>query len=229
MEGNMYRFCFIMSIIFGLCVTGQTSLAETQYVTDSLKIGLRTGPTLENRITHFLTSGQSVESLESQDGWSRVRVLQKDKDDFEGWVLSRYLTKDVPLKNLAISLRDENSVLKEKALAFEKGWKEASQNEQRLKADLEKKTHHLQELQREYDILKTGSKDFLKLKQEQKTMQLLLKNLQEKSEMLTIENESLRFSQRTKWLATGAVVLLCGLMIGLAVGRQQRKRKSSYY
>ncbi len=42
---------------------------------------------------------------------------------------------------------------------------------------------------------------------------------------LTKENESLRSSQKKKWFVTGALVLLCGLMIGLVVG----KRKSSYY
>ena len=36
-------------------------------------------------------------------------------------------------------------------------------------------------------------------------------------------------NQMNKWFAIGAVVLLCGLMIGLVVGRQQRKRKSLYY
>ena len=42
---------------------------------------------------------------------------------------------------------------------------------------------------------------------------------------LTKENESLRSSRMKKWFVTGALVLLCGVMIGLVV----RKRKSSYY
>ena len=42
---------------------------------------------------------------------------------------------------------------------------------------------------------------------------------------LTKENQSLMSSRRKKWFVTGALVLLCGLMIGLVVG----KRKSSYY
>jgi len=225
----MNRFRFIISIIFGLCLMGQISLAETHYVTDLLKIGLRTGPSLENRITHFLTSGQPVEPLEAQEGWSHVRVLEKDKDDVKGWVLSRYLITRLPWKTLATPLREENNALKERILRVERGWNEASQNEQRLKADLVKRTNDLQKLQREYEILKTGSKDFLKLKQEQKTTRRLLKTLQERTEMLASENESLQSSQSNKWFATGALVLLCGLMIGLLVGRQHRKRKPSFY
>lgn len=133
------------------------------------------------------------------------------------------------LENSRHSLREENSALKGRILRVERVWNEASQNEQRLKTDLEKKTNDLQELQREYQTLKAGSGDFIELKQKQKTTRILLKTLKEKSELLTAENESLRSSQSNKWFATGALVLLCGLMIGLLVGKQQRKSKSSYY
>lgn len=44
-------------------------------------------------------------------------------------------------------------------------------------------------------------------------------------QMLTKENENLRSSRRTKWFVAGALVLVCGLMIGLVMG----KRKSPYY
>ncbi|MCF8083706.1 MAG: TIGR04211 family SH3 domain-containing protein [Deltaproteobacteria bacterium] len=225
----MSKFCFIMSLLAGLLLMEQASWAETHYVTDVLKVGVRTGPSLENKITHFLISGQPVEPLESREGWTRVRVSREDKDDYEGWVLSRFLSQDVPWKNQAVSLKEENSVLKEKALELEEAWKEASQNEQRLKADLEKATRELRQLRQEYKILKTGAKDFLELKEKQKATEALLSTLQEKTETLTQENESLRSSQRTKWFATGALVLLCGLMIGLIMGRQQKKKKSLYY
>lgn len=225
----MNRFYFIMAIIVGLCLMEQTCVAETRYVTDFVKIGLRTGPSTEHKIIRFLISGQAVEPLESGEGWTRVRVLTEGRDDSEGWVLSRYLTEEVPWKNQVVSLREENDVLKKSTLDLKRAWEEASQNEQRLKADLEKATHDLQKLQREFDLLETGSKDFLELKQEQKATQASLKTLQETTETLTVENESLRSCQRTKWFATGAVVLLFGLMIGLTVGRQQKKRKSSYY
>ena len=41
------------------------------------------------------------------------------------------------------------------------------------------------------------------------------------------ENQSLRSSERNKWFAIGALVLLCGLVFGMIVGRQQKKRR--YY
>lgn len=46
---------------------------------------------------------------------------------------------------------------------------------------------------------------------------------------LTIENETLKASQKVKWFVVGALVLFVGWMMGLITGRMQRKRKSSFY
>jgi len=43
---------------------------------------------------------------------------------------------------------------------------------------------------------------------------------------LTKENKDLRSSERTKLLAIGTLVLLCGLIIGQLLGGQQKRRKS---
>jgi SH3 domain protein len=42
------------------------------------------------------------------------------------------------------------------------------------------------------------------------------------------ENEKIRSSQVTWWFVSGALVLLCGLLVGVLIGRQQKRRKSSY-
>jgi len=61
------------------------------------------------------------------------------------------------------------------------------------------------------------------------TTRSTLETTQKEVQKLTRENEQLSSSQRTKWFALGALVLLCGLIIGLVVGRQQKKRRSSSY
>ena len=66
----------------------------------------------------------------------------------------------------------------------------------------------------------------------QETHDETLKSLQEARvtlETLQKENMVLKSSQRNRWFLTGAVVLLVGLIFGLVMGRQQRKRKSTYY
>ena len=50
---------------------------------------------------------------------------------------------------------------------------------------------------------------------------------QKTMQMLTKENENLRFSQKNRWFLSGGLVLLCGLISGMIVGRQQKKQRLS--
>ncbi|RLB83353.1 MAG: TIGR04211 family SH3 domain-containing protein [Deltaproteobacteria bacterium] len=184
----------ITPVILGLCLMGQTSWAAKAYVTDTFRISLRRGPSIENKILKFLPSGLPVKVLESQGGWSRVHVLENEQGILEGWVLSRYLITRLPWEEQAKSLKQENAQLKEKIVRIEK-WGEAVRQELGL----------TRELKENYEVT--------------------LKAIQ----TLTKENERLRSSRRSKWFAMGALVLFFGLMIGLVLGKPQRRLKSSYY
>jgi len=191
----MKRFRLIIPIALGLSIIAQASWAAKAYVTDSFRISLRRGPSIENKILKFLPSGMPVEVLESQEGWSRVQPLESRQRSIKGWVLSRYLITRLPWETQARSLEQENIQLKEKLARIEE--------------------------EREV-TLKRKVADYLELKAAHEIAQ-------ETVQTLTRENESLRSSQRNKWFAMGALVLLCGLMIGLVIGGKEKKRRSTIY
>jgi len=64
---------------------------------------------------------------------------------------------------------------------------------------------------------------------QEKAARSTLETIQKGVQTLTKENEGLRSSQKNRWFATGALVVLCGLLIGLVIGRQQKKRRSSVH
>jgi len=191
----MKRFRLIIPIALGLSIIAQASWAAKAYVTDSFRISLRRGPSIENKILKFLPSGMPVEVLESQEGWSRVQPLEPRQRSLKGWVLSRYLITRLPWETQARSLEQENIQLKEKLARIEE--------------------------ERE-ETLKWKVADYLELKAAHEIAQ-------ETVQTLTRENENLRSSQRNKWFAMGALVLLCGLMIGLVIGGKEKKRRSNIY
>jgi SH3 domain protein len=225
----MKIFRFIVPVTLGLCLVGQFSWAEKAYVTDSFEITLRSGPSVQNKIISLLRSNQPLEILESQDDWSRVHLLEREQEDAEGWVLSRYLVTRQPWKIQAESLRQENSQLKEKVARIEKEWGEAAQKEQDLSKEVKKYTQSLRKLQNEHQALKEGSAEYLKVKQAYEDTGVALETSQKAVQRLTRENELLRSSERNKWFGMGALVLLSGLMIGAVIGRQEKKRKSLLY
>ena len=225
----MKNFRLILIITLGLCLLGQWSWAERAYVTDSFKITLRTGPSSENKVIAMPTSGEAVEVLDSQDNWTHIRLLDRGQGTLEGWVLSRYLIERLPWELQAGNLKAENSRIKDKLTLIQSDQGEATRREQELTGELKKNSEALKKLQTEYESLKQGATDYLNLKEEYDTTRSKLETIQKTTQTLTAENERLRSSQRNRWFATGAAVLLIGMIIGLVLGRREKKRKSLYY
>lgn len=224
----MHRFRLILIITFGLCLISQPSWAEKAYVIDSLTITFRTGPSIENKIIANLSSGQALEVLGLQGDWSQVRLLKNGESGEEGWVLSRYLITRQPWKMLADALSKENAQLKEDLTVLEKKSSEAVRREQELVTTLQKTAMSLNKLEKEHESLKNRSAEYLKLEAQYKATHSKLETIQREFEGITENYERLRSSQRNKWYMTGAGVLLFGLIVGLVLGRKQRKRQSSY-
>lgn len=200
------------------------------YVTDTFEITLRSGPTNGHKIVAMLRSGQAVQVLEKNDaGWALVRVLDGPGKDKEGWVISRYLMERVPWEKQAAQLRQENTAIKSSLTDSDSQWLRYQTREKELTETLEKTSRELETLKKEYQALREGSADYLKLKEELDKTQAALAESQALAKRLTQENESLRFSQNVKWFVTGALVLLCGWIIGLAMGRQRRKKNTGLH
>lgn len=224
----MKKLEIIVLIVLFLCAFGESSWAAKAYVTDSFEITLRSGPSIQHKILTLLRSGEALEVLGSEEEWTHVRVLGRQEDDSEGWVLGRYLETRLPWKTQAESLIKENARLKEKLVQGENKWSKSADSEQKLTRELGQNIKALNRLKNEYESLKRGSAEYIKLKAAYGKTVSSLEAAQRNVQVLTKENEDLKSSERNKWFGMGALVLLFGLLIGSVVGRQQRRRKSLY-
>jgi SH3 domain protein len=203
--------------------------AEKAYVINTSKITLRGGPSTKDKIITMLSQDTPVEILETQAGWKKVRVVGNTSRNYEGWMVGSFLTSEVPWKFQAVDLKEENVRLKQRAENIEKEWSASSGEKELMSDKLKKAENELKSVKTKYESLKQASGSLLEL---QENHEKTLKALQEARvtlETLQKENMVLKSSQRNRWFLTGAVVLLVGLIFGLVMGRQQRKRKSSYY
>ena len=225
----MRKALLAVGILLLLLIFPKPSFATTAYVTDSFKITLRTGPSTENKIILLLPSGQPLDVIETQGDWSNVKVLGKGEPAPEGWVLTRYLVERLPWKRQAETFRAENLRLKEKLNDAQKNLAEVQGANEDLKKDLEDTKKALKDLTGRYNSLRQGASEYLKLKKEYSRMKGELEKSQATIDRLTKENNQYRYSEKKKWFALGALVLLCGLLIGIVIGRQQRKRRSYFY
>jgi len=79
------------------------------YVTDSFEITVRTGTSTEHKISAMLRSDEEVEALENLGDWTKVRL----KTGKEGYVLSRYLTPNIPKSFIITGLQKKVKTLQE--------------------------------------------------------------------------------------------------------------------
>ena len=204
-----------------LCLTPLLCRADV-YVTDALDIPCRRGPSLQHKILKMLDSGEPLRVLEEQAGWSRVQLLDKEREGIEGWVLSRYLSTRTPCKTQAQALKEENESLKNELLVI----KEKVQTEipRALKLDeaYKKNLEELNALKKEYDRFKREAAQFIQLKG-------AYEKVKHNEERLARELEQLENNKRNKWFALGALVVLFGIIIGLQIGKLGRRSHSSLY
>ena len=210
----------------GLCIIGMCLilfstpvLAESKYISDNMKITLRTGPGNDRKIISMLGVGKKVEVLELGDEWTLVR-LDNGK---EGWVISRFLTDEIPsdiqLKILkskhqdlmadALKMKEENSLLKEE--------------NKKLNTEFTVITKKLQKTSKDYDALKRDSKEFLNLQSKFKESSSKLAEQTKKAEKFEDELTKLLWNQNIKWFLSGAGVLILGFIIGFSTKRQRRR------
>jgi SH3 domain protein len=225
----MNRLAVVVFLILGICLGSEFCNAEKAYVVNPSKITLREGPNVKEKIVTMLSQDEPVEVLASQEGWSHVRLLTPNREKTEGWVVSGFLANRVPWKAQAASLKEENTLLKEKLDKIESQWGVLSGEREEMRGKLEKNAKVLDEIQNSYQTLKKEAKGFLKLKQAYETAKAKMEAAQASAEKLAKENSALESSQRNKWFLTGAAVLLVGLILGLVIGRKEKKLKSSYY
>jgi len=122
-----------------------------------------------------------------------------------------------------------NASLHEQVKRIEEERNAFSQQEAELKEKLQSAVENLKGLQQAYDEIKAGAANYLELKEQYDSANSDLAAARTELEELNREVENLRLSQRLQWFVAGAMVLLGGWLIGLTMGRYQKKRRSSFH
>jgi SH3 domain protein len=216
MKPPVKRYVFVaMCLLFSHAVVS----AETLYVTDNVKLTLRSGPSNEYKIIAIIESGQQVEMLKPGDEWSYIKF----GDDKEGYVLTRYLTPD-PTHNVKLNqLETRHKELTQQADALLEENTQLKKENQSLQSVAETNAKELKKLSEDYEKLKAESADFLTLKSKYETAAAELAQQTKRADKLEDEMGSLAMSQYIKWFLAGSGVLVAGFFIGYSARRQRRR------
>ena len=208
-------------VFMGICVMcfSAVGFAETRYVTDLLKLPLRTGPSTEYKILALVESGQQLEVVEPGDNWSRVRLANGK----EGYVLNRYLVAQPTSAVRLEQLQSKYTALRQQATALIEENNRFKEENKTFKSSVDSNEKALSKLEADYKELKAGAAEFLDLKKKYQEVSTKLAEQTKRANTLDKELSGLEMNQYIKWFLAGSGVLLVGFIIGFSAKRGRRR------
>lgn len=106
---KLYLYLIVICLIYGQ----GSGLAETMYVTDRLHLSLRNSPNAGQPALGLLPSDTMVDVIETEGNWAKVKV----EGGRTGWVMKKYLVKDLPKSLIIEQLKgqiEESKVIPER-------------------------------------------------------------------------------------------------------------------
>jgi SH3 domain protein len=209
----------LLGLVLLFCLFSASVYGETMYVSDILKLTLRTGPSIENKIIAVIESGQMMEVIKFGDEWSQVQL----PNGKEGWVLSRYLTTSEThnIKLERLEAKHKNLMIQAAELLEENNRLEAENK--RVSTEFNANQKQLVKMKADYEALKTEAAEFLTLKTNYKRAASQLAEQTAKAKQLEEELSSLEMNTYIKWFLAGSGVLIVGFLIGFSTKRQRRR------
>lgn len=118
---------FFAALMLSFMLTG-VALAETVFVDDNLRVGVRPEPDNSYSPISVVVSGMVLEVLERKGNYMRIRT----PSGVEGWVSSSYVTKKKPAQILVEEYKEEEKALNERIESLTARVEELSQSQSRL-------------------------------------------------------------------------------------------------
>lgn len=210
----------IFGILLCVAVAGE-AVAATRYVSDQLRITLRSGAGTQYKILDTLTTGDRVEVLETQgEDWARVRT----SDGEVGWVLAQYLM-DQP------AARDQLARARSQLEAARGDQGELQSTLEQTQGELEQARERIQALEAEKEQLSqrlSRAEEGLEQYEEVQQLKKQVVDLQRTIQELQAEKERLADRTRHDWFMVGGGVMLTGILLGIIVTRIRWRKRSTW-
>lgn len=214
----------ILITIAVACSFALSAQAQDRYISDSLYVPLRKGPTNQHTILHRgLKSGTQLRFISEADGWSQVETSSGK----QGWVPSRYL-QDKPIASVLLKqLNDEISRTKN-------GFGELRAELEQLRSEKQGLIQQAEDLQKANDTINKEIKEVKNISANalniSKNHQKLTKEhqlLQTDLDVIRAENERLKTDDSQRWFMYGALAVGLGVLITLIAPLFKSKKRYS--
>lgn len=211
------------ALVMLVMVITMPAQAKTSYVSDELKVPMRSGASNGHRIIKFLKSGTALTVLGASDDNAFVEV--EVSGGKTGWVAAGDLM-DIPSgRDRLLSVNKKLNKLRQDNKDLKKSISELKAEIRQLKSEKGKLQNERINLSNSLDDLKITAANPLALSKKNKQLRKDLKKAEDRAEMLDKDNQQLRSNVAQEWFMIGGAVSLGSLIVGLILTRINWKRK----
>ena len=215
----------IIAIFFILCST--TAFAKSAYVTDELKITLRTGESATHRIARMLPTGEklTVLSTNPKSGYSKIRTA----GGAEGFVLTRQLVDQPVARDRLAAAEAEVKMLKAAPGELSSRLAKLSEQHKALMQEHEALKQAKTLVDQQFAALQRTSSNAVRIANERNELRKQVASMTREVEDVKQQNRELENKTAQNWFLIGGGVVVGGIILGLILPHLRvRRRKSSW-
>jgi len=215
----------ITTLLLILCST--TVFAKTAYVTDELKITLRTGESATHRIARMLPTGErlTVLSTNPATGYSKVRTAGGS----EGFVLSRQLVDQPVARDRLAAAEAEVKMLKAAPGELSSRLAKLAEQHKALLKEHEALKEAKTLVDQKFAALQRTSSNAVRIANERNELRKQVSSMTREVEDVKQQNRELENKTAQNWFLIGGGVVVGGIILGLILPHLRvRRRKSSW-
>jgi len=213
----------LIFLLVGLLLSAQAQAQTTRYVTDNLKLAMRSGTSTANKIVKMLASGQRVAVLQTANGYSRVRTA----NGREGWILSRYLMDQPSARNRVAEAEAQSAELQTKNQQLMAELTELRSHSETTSERYASLSSREAELAGELQEIRRTSAGALQLAEQNQVLKRELLEREKEVQTLTQETATIRERGDQQWFMIGAIVVLVSIFLGHLLPRMRLRKGSN--
>ena len=226
MTMNGWPMRAVVLILGGLLMVAWTGAAaqQTRYVSEELEVGVRGGPSNQNRIVSSVRAGQPVTVMEqSGDGWSRVRLPSGN----EAWILTRYLQDEPHSRERLAEVEAELAEIRSGADDQEGRIAELLDRRNELTTERDELQAQITDMEAELEELRDIAERPQEIQRENRRLEQELIEARDSADEYRRQVEVMQADSQRKWFMTGALVTVGSVILGIILTRIPTRRRRS--
>jgi SH3 domain protein len=200
------------------------SRAETMYGRASCTFSLRAQPGWKAPRVGFLIPGQEVTVVKKSGGWIKVQP----KDGKPGWIYKTYLAAGRQLPAVAAHWAKKFKTEADRVQDLQRQLDSSQKKVAVLQGRLGRSQSGLKKVSADYQRFREANKHVAMVQAANEACQKDKKTLTSSLKQCRGQAEGQTLTTNLKWFLAGAAVLLVGWIMGMAMGRSRRRRRTTF-